>query len=61
MHPPGVALAQMMLKQLDTLIEQIDGIDRDITQLAREHDSSKRVMTIPRIGPICATAVGAFA
>ena len=58
---PVVALAQMMLEQIDKLTERIDGIDRDIKRLARQHDSSKRVMTIPGVGPICATAVEAFA
>jgi transposase len=58
---PVVALAQMMLAQIDTLTERIDAIDQDIKRLARQHDSSKRVMTIPGVGPICATAVEAFA
>lgn len=58
---PVVALAQALLEQVDRLTQQIDGIDRDIKQLARQQDTSKRVMTIPGVGPICATAVEAFA
>lgn len=58
---PVVALAQTLLEQLDTLSEKIDAIERDIKQLARAQDSSRRVMTIPGVGPICATAVEAFA
>jgi transposase len=58
---PVVALAHTLLEQIDTLTEQVDKIERDIKQLARQQDSSKRVMTIPGVGPICATAVEAFA
>jgi len=59
--PPVVALGQTLLTQIDTLSETIDAIERDIKQLARKQDSSRRVMTIPGVGPICATAVEAFA
>lgn len=58
---PVVALAQMLLAQIDTLTERIDAIEYDIKQLARRQDTSKRLMTIPGVGPICATAVEAFA
>lgn len=58
---PVVALAQTLLQQIDEVTERIEAIEHDIKQLARRQDSSKRVMTIPGVGPICATAVEAFA
>jgi transposase len=58
---PVVALAQMLLEQIDEVTKRIHAIEHDIKQLARQQDSSKRVMTIPGVGPICATAVEAFA
>lgn len=58
---PVVALAQTLLEQIDTLTAKIDAIEHDIKQLARRQDTSKRLMTIPGVGPICATAVEAFA
>ena len=51
----------MTLTQIDEVTERIDAIEHDIKQLARRQDSSKRVMTIPAVGPICATAMNAFA
>jgi len=60
--PVAVAeLAQKLLAQIDTLTEQIDAIEGDIKQRARQQDTSKRMMTIPGVGPICATATEAFA
>jgi transposase len=53
---PVVALARTLLEQIDALTAKADAIERDIKQLARQQDSSKRVMTIPGVGPICATA-----
>ena len=58
---PVVTLAQTLLAQIDTLTEQIDAIERDIKQLVRQQDTSKRLTTIPGVGPICAAAVEAFA
>jgi transposase len=58
---PVVALAQMALEQIDEITERIDAIERDIKQLARRQDSSRRLTTIPGVGQICATAVEAFA
>jgi transposase len=58
---PVVALAQMTLTQIDEVSTRIDAIEHDIKQLARRQDSSKRVMKIPGVGPICATTVEAFA
>jgi transposase len=58
---PVVALAQMTLTQIGEVTKRIDAIEHDIKQLARRQDSSKRVMTIPGVGPICATALEAFA
>jgi transposase len=52
---PVVALAQMALEQIDEVTKRIDAIEHDIKKLARQHDTSKRVMTIPGVGPICAT------
>mgnify|MGYP002338718989 CR=1 FL=1 len=56
-----VELAWDLLKHIDTLTERIDAIEAEIKQRARRQDTSKRMMTIPGVGPICAAAVEAFA
>lgn len=43
------------------LDEQIAGLDRQIRQRARQEPTVRRLMGIPGIGPICATALEALA
>jgi transposase len=39
----------------------IANLDKEIAQRAREDEVSRRLMTIPGIGPISATAIAALA
>ncbi|QSB45022.1 IS110 family transposase [Tsuneonella flava] len=51
----------VMAEQLEQLNEQIALLDKEITKRAREDASARRLMTIPGIGPITATAILALA
>ena len=50
-----------MIASIRALDEQIIVLDREITQRAREDPAARRLMTIPGIGPITATAILALA
>jgi hypothetical protein len=41
--------------------EEIELLDREIARRAREHDAMPRLMTLPGVGPIAATAPAAWA
>ena len=56
-----IELARMLVDQIDELQLRIDTLDRDIRKRAREDDVASRLMTIPGVGPICASAVIALA
>lgn len=56
-----VELGQMFLDQIDELQERIDELDRDLRKRLKEDDAASRLMTIPGIGPICASAMLALA
>jgi transposase len=43
--------------RLQELAERIAGHDRQIAQLARQHEATKRLMQVEGVGPITATAV----
>ena len=51
----------MMLDMLADLDERIAALDREIARRAREDEVARRLMTIPGIGPITATAIAAIA
>src|SRR6516164_389688 len=53
--------AELMLDLLAGLNGKIADLDKEIARRAREDDVSRRLMTIPGIGPICATAIAALA
>jgi transposase len=55
------AMIRVMLDALDQLDRQIAGLDREIARRAREDEVSRRLMTIPGIGPLTATALAALA
>jgi transposase len=59
--PAAVAMFRMMLDLLAELDERIADLDREIAQRAREDEAARRLMTIPGIGPITATALIALA
>jgi len=46
---------------LEELNRQVAGLDKEIAQRAREDEVARRLMTIPGIGPIAATAIAALA
>lgn len=52
---------QVMTGQLEQLNEQVALLDKEIARRAREDASARRLMTIPGVGPITATAILALA
>lgn len=55
------AMFKVMLTTLDQLDQQINALDQEIKKRAREDEVARRLMTIPGIGPIAATAIAALA
>ncbi len=62
--PAALAMIRLMLDLLDLLAE-LDGriaeLDREIARRAREDAVSRRLMTVPGVGAITATAIAALA
>lgn len=59
--PPTVReLAQLLLGQIAELGEKIDALEKEIKRRAPRDEQIARLMTIPGVGAICATAVQAF-
>lgn len=54
-------MLQLMAQQLSGLDEQIAVLDKEIARRAREDEDARRLMTIPGVGPITATAILALA
>ncbi|MCP3468345.1 MULTISPECIES: IS110 family transposase [unclassified Bradyrhizobium] len=54
-------LCQDLLKHIESLSEQIAELEKGLRVRAREDDVASRLMTIPGIGAICATAMEALA
>lgn len=52
---------KLMIDLLAELDEQIATLDREIARRAKEDEAARRLMTIPGIGPIAATAIIALA
>jgi transposase len=52
---------RVMLDLLTGLSSKIADLDKEIARRAREDEVSRRLMTIPGIGPISATAIAALA
>lgn len=55
------AMFQVMLGMLEGLDRQISELNKEIATRAREDEVARRLMTIPGIGPIAATAIAALA
>lgn len=53
-------LARLLLEQIATLTTRIAGLDKELRRCARQDEYAARLMTIPGVGVICATAVQAF-
>src|SRR5438067_12978488 len=54
-------MLRVMLGMLDELDFRIAGLDLEIARRGREDEVARRLMTIPGIGPIAATAISALA
>lgn len=52
---------RVMLGLLDELDIRVAALDKEIAKRAREDEVARRLMTIPGIGPIAATAIAALA
>jgi transposase len=59
--PAARSMFKVMLDLLDELDGRIAELDKEIARRAREDEVSRRLMTIPGIGPITATAIAALA
>lgn len=59
--PAALSMFRVMLDLLADLDERIAALDKGIAQRAREEETARRLMTIPGIGPITATALMALA
>ena len=55
------AMFRLMLDLLTDLNGKVADLDREIARRAREDEVSRRLMTVPGIGPISATAIAALA
>ena len=55
------AMFRLMLDLLASLNGRIAVLDKEIARRAREDEVSRRLLTIPGIGPISATAIAALA
>jgi transposase len=56
-----IRLCQMLIAHIATLAEQIGLLDKELRDRAGRDEMSARLMTIPGIGVICATALEALA
>src|SRR5829696_1061399 len=54
-------ILQMLVEALHRLDEQIACLDREVAQRAKEDEMARRLMTIPGVGPVTATALAALA
>jgi transposase len=54
-------ILRLLVEQLRSLDERVALLDRELARRAREDAEAKRLMTIPGIGPITATALVALA
>jgi len=54
-------ILRLLVEQLRSLDERVALLDRELARRAKEDADAKRLMTIPGIGPITATALAALA
>ncbi len=59
--PAAFSMFRVMLDLLADVDERIAALDKEIAQRAGEEETARRLMTIPGIGPITATALIALA
>jgi transposase len=58
---PVVELAGMLLERIHELTDRIDELSREVRDRARSDETASRLLTIPGVGPICASAMVALA
>ena len=58
---PVAALARVLLEQIAALSAQVDTLEKQLRQRAANNETARRLMTIPGIGAIAATALTTFA
>ena len=58
---PARPILQGLIEMLQALDDRIAGLDREIAQRAKEDETARRLMTIPGVGPVTATALAALA
>ena len=58
---PARPILQGLIEMLQALDNRIAGLDREIAQRAKEDETVRRLMTIPGVGPVTATALAALA
>jgi hypothetical protein len=56
-----ISLCRMLLSQIAVLGNEIASLEKELLARARQDDTARRLMTIPGIGVICATAMEALA
>jgi transposase len=56
-----ISLCRMLLSQIAAFGSEIARLDKELLARARQDDTARRLMTIPGIGVICATAMEALA
>lgn len=54
-------MLDVLVATLEALEAQVAALDREIARRAREDETARRLMTIPGIGPVTATALAALA
>jgi transposase len=54
-------ILQGLIEMLQALDHRLAGLDREIAQRAKEDETARRLMTIPGVGPVTATALAALA
>src|SRR5438105_1563350 len=61
-HLPSIVieLCTLLLRHIATLDRQIAALDRRVRDRAREDETARRLMSIPGVGPVCATALEAL-
>ncbi len=59
--PAASAMLKVMVDMLEQLDSKVADLDKEIERRAREDDVCRRLMTIPGVGPIAATAIVALA
>ena len=57
----AIATLQVLVAALAHLETEIGKLDAEISRRAKEHEVARRLMTIPGIGPLIATAIAALA